>query len=167
MIPAIVNGPIYLTSSLSPALSQLPESASVALSGWCEASTDNSLAAKPPSSNALTALRKCSRSGNEATASRITGNEAGALIGISVVVSACLMLTSKSRYPPRNRRRRQSADVPRTSPRPRSAAHRGADRGAAVARGADPGHGAIPGDQARPSGVPLVFPAGRFFRIIF
>src|SRR5437867_2111046 len=47
MMPAIVNGPIYLISSLNPAASNSPGLSSAALNGWCEASTDRSLGSKP------------------------------------------------------------------------------------------------------------------------
>src|SRR5439155_114096 len=87
-MPATVSGARYLISSPSPAASQSPGSPSAAASGRRDASTDNSLAANPAATSASTAPRKCSRSANEATASRMIGNDEDALIGISVASSA-------------------------------------------------------------------------------
>src|SRR6516165_6562221 len=76
MMPATVSGAMYLISSLSPARRisvGVPAASSARASESCEASTERSSRANPPASNADTALRKCSRSGNQATASRMIG----------------------------------------------------------------------------------------------
>src|SRR5947209_170474 len=102
MMPATVNGAMYLISSARPAgrsFGSRVEGSPAAASESCEASTDISAVSNPAASRFATARWKCSRSGNEATASRMIGKdgELSAMPILSFVLGRALMLPSNTR----------------------------------------------------------------------
>src|SRR5436190_11774084 len=143
MMPATVSGATYLISSVSPAASipfDVPGSSSATASESCDAKTEISLRSNPAASNAATALRKCSRSGNEPTASRTIGKD----FAVSVMPILAFVLWPGACY------RQTPACV--SPPRPLAD-----DRTSCLA-----GHGPVPPDQAGEPGMPVVLPDGRF-----
>src|SRR4029077_6895885 len=149
MMPATVSGATYLISSVSPAARipvDLPASSSATSSESCDARTERSLRSNPASSSAATALRKCSRSGNEPTASRTIGKDFAA----SVMPILAFVLRPGACY-------RQTLDCA-SPPSPHPAAK---DRPPRLA-----GHDPVPRDQAGEPGLPVVLPDGRFLRAV-
>src|SRR5437016_10886692 len=149
MMPATVNGATYLISSVSPAARMpfgVPASSSATASESCDARTERSLRSNPAASNAATALRKCSRSGNEPTASRTIGKDFAA----SVMPILAFVLGPGACY------RQTPACVSPPLPDPSAD-----DRTPRLA-----GHGSVPRDQAGEPGLPVVLPDGRFLRAV-
>src|SRR5205085_6755349 len=92
---------MYLISSARPAgrsFGSRVEGSPAAASESCEANTERSAVSNPAASRFATARWKCSRSGNEATASRMTGKDAelSAMPILSFVVARFLMLPSNT-----------------------------------------------------------------------
>src|ERR1700751_4369341 len=106
MKPATGRGPMYLISSATPAGRSLCWGAGgspAAASESCEANTERSAVSNPAASRFATARWKGSRSGNEATASRMIGKdgEVSAMPILSFVLGhlACYRQTPASVAP--------------------------------------------------------------------
>src|SRR4029077_18797619 len=99
-----------------------------------------SLRSNPATSNAATALRKCSRSGNEPTASRMIGKDFAA----SVMPILAFVVWPGACY------RQRPACVSPSLPDPPTD-----DRTCCLA-----GHGPVSRDQAGEPGLPVVLPDG-------